>query len=363
MRLTSEQCFWLELVSKKGLGAKILKELFLYFGSAEKISHASQEELQSLGASERLRNILQTTPRVELSRLETFFEKENIECITLSEEVYPALLKEIPDPPAVLFYRGCRDIFAKKRKFLAVVGSRKCSSYAKRVLERVFQDCPTEEICIVSGFAYGVDTLAHELALYFGFKTIAVLGSGISDACLYPAQNRVLLKKFFPENGLIMSEFFPWQKALPQFFPQRNRIIAGISQMTFVVEAGKKSGALLTAGLARDYHRDVAAVPGSLFSPTSDGPNKLISEGAIVICNCDDLCNSLGIEKKETNFGHLRPMNTIEEKIFFLLKKNEKHFDEIVSETNISSAEAQSALSLLLLDGIVKKISFDLYSI
>ncbi len=363
MRLTSEQCFWLELVSKKGLGSKILKELFSHFGSAEKISHAEREELEAIGASERLIKILLQTPALELSRLENVLEKEHIECVTFSEETYPVLLKEIPDPPVVLFFRGKQDIFTREKKFLAIVGSRRCSSYAKRVLESVFQDLPPEEVCIVSGFAYGVDTLAHTLSLQYGFQTIAVLGSGVEDRSIYPAQNRSLLLKFFLGDGVIMSEFFPWQKALPQFFPQRNRIIAGLSETTFVVEAGKKSGALLTANLARDYHRNVAAAPGSLFSPTSMGTNRLLSEGAFVICEGNDLCELLEIKKKNASHSVVREMNREEEKIFSFLKTGEKHFDEIIEATQLSLGETQSALSLLFLDGIVKKIGSDLYGI
>ena len=182
----------------------------------------------------------------------------------LSEDEFPPRLLEIPEPPEHLWLAGAP--LSQETVHLAVVGSRKYSAYGKEACETIIAGLSGYDITIVSGLAIGIDTIAHESALSAGLRTIAVPGSGLDVKILYPRQNVRLAERILNEGGTLLSEFEPGFKATPYSFPMRNRIMAGLAQATLVVEAGEKSGTLITARLATDYNRDVLAIPGSMFS-------------------------------------------------------------------------------------------------
>jgi DNA processing protein len=212
--------------------------------------------------------------------------KDEIMEIGINDPDYPALLKEITDPPKRLYVRGNLDLVG--REVVAVIGSRKPTSYGIEVTRHILKGIGSK-VAIVSGLAYGIDALAHEITLEQGGYTVAVLGTGVDDDSIYPKENLELARKIVALGGALISEYPPGTKPLKHHFPMRNRIIAGLSQKLVVMEAGERSGTLITAQLALDYNRDVMAVPGSIFSEGSPGVNYLVSQGARIVTSSTDI--------------------------------------------------------------------------
>jgi DNA processing protein len=213
---------------------------------------------------------------------------------TLKQKYWPKKLFEIPQPPKQLYIRG---ELPKNQFTLCVVGSRKHSSYGKEICEHLISGLKGYPITIVSGLAYGIDTLAHKSAIEAGLKTVAVPGSGISDGSMYPKTNLKLAKKIIKSGGCILSEFDPDLKATSWSFPKRNRIMAGLSDAVLVIEAEEKSGTLITSRLATDYNREVLTIPGSIFSSNSKGPHMLIRLGATPITCVEDILEVFGLDE------------------------------------------------------------------
>lgn len=214
-----------------------------------------------------------------------YLNKESIKFVCSFEINYPKNLKEIYNPPLVLFYKG--ELKNTKYNCLAIIGSRKYSYYGFSVTNFLIKDL--NNLCIVSGLAVGIDTLAHNNALKYNLKTIAVLGSGLDNESIYPKENKELLNNIIQNNGLIISEFSPKTKALKNNFRLRNRIISGLSRAVLIIEGKDKSGTKITANYALEQNRDIFAVPGNIFSQNSYTCNKLISQGAILIQNAKDI--------------------------------------------------------------------------
>ena len=210
----------------------------------------------------------------------------------------PHLLKEISDPPKQLYIRGILPS-EDEYKFLTVIGSRKFSTYGKQVCEHLIRGLAGYPIVIVSGLALGIDSIAHQAALDNHLTTIAVPGSGLDDSVLYPASNRGLAQNILRAGGCLLSEFEPTFKATNWSFPQRNRVMAGIAHATLVIEAENTSGTRITARLATDYNREVFAVPGSIFSPASEGTNELIREGATPVTRAEDILDFFGFTDQQ----------------------------------------------------------------
>lgn len=211
---------------------------------------------------------------------------ENIKLVKIKTPEYPYLLEQIHAPPPLLYYKGVLPVNTFN---IAIVGSRKMTSYGKAAIEKILLPLTGKNVCIVSGLAYGVDAHAHKIALKTGLKTIAVLGSGIDDTSIYPADNLPLAKEIMAARGAIMSEFKPGTRGLRFHFPLRNRIISGLSRAVVVIEAASKSGALITAYAGLQQNRDIFALPGSIFEPLSEGTNNLIKNGAKPLTDANDL--------------------------------------------------------------------------
>lgn len=238
----------------------------------------------------------------------------------LTKKDFPKLLREIPDPPQKIRIIGN---FPKTEKYLCVVGSRKYSEYGKAVCEKLIEGLKGYPITIVSGLAIGIDSIAHTSALKNNIKTIAVPGSGLSGDVLYPSTNKYLARKIIDEGGALISEFEDNFIATPWSFPQRNRIMAGMSHATLIIEAELKSGTLITSKYAIDYNRDVFTVPHSIFSKTSEGPHMLLRLGATPITRSSDIINALGLRELE---------NIYTEKDYSKCSTDEKELIEIIRE-------------------------------
>ncbi len=218
--------------------------------------------------------------------------EEKIKTIKLEDKEYPLLLKKIPNPPKILYIKG---EFLKNEKYFAVVGTRHCSDYGKKIALSIAKDLSKAGFIIVSGMAIGIDTFAHKGVLEEKRRTIAVLGTGIDEKSIYPRENIAIAKKILENKGCLISEYPPGTKGTRSSFPQRNRIIAGLSLGVLIVEANFGSGALITAKWAEKYRRKIFAVPGSINSPNSKGCHFLIKQGVKLVENSDDILKKLSL--------------------------------------------------------------------
>ena len=276
--------------------------------------------------------------------------------IKLENKDYPKLLSHIAGPPKQLYCRG--NIKLLDSFCIGVVGTRKLTAYGKEATEQIVSELAGNNITIVSGLAFGIDAIAHQSALDNDIPTIAVLGSGVDDQSIYPRTNFQLAKSILENGGLIVSEYEPRFRANEKTFPQRNRIISGLSKGVLVVEAPEKSGALITTRFAAEQNRDVFAVPGNIFSINSKGANMLIQKGAKPVFSAEDILGSY-YQNLELNlsarggsaFGgenNISTKNPIEKKILDILnEKDELSADEIISLAELDVSQVIVALSML----------------
>ena len=275
----------------------------------------------------------------------------NYNFITIKDDVYPECLKEISNPPLKLYYKGNLDLL-KEERLIAVVGTRNPSSYGKFCCEYMVKKMSRANITIVSGFAKGIDSIAHKTSLLTDGKTIAVIASGLD--IVYPASNLSLYREI-EEKGLILSEYEAGVKPFKSNFPQRNRIIAGLSRGTIVVESKDKGGSLITADLALEFNRDVYAVPGDVFSEYSKGCNNLIRDArAKSLSNINELLEdySWNIEEKNENNKYTKNQLLILNSL-----SSEKNLDNILIETKIEQTEILAELMALEIMGVIKSIA------
>jgi DNA processing protein len=278
----------------------------------------------------------------------------------LSEEEFPKELMEIPEPPKSLYIRG--ELPDKGFKRLCIVGSRKYSSYGKEVCEKLIRGLKGYPVAIVSGLALGIDSIAHEEALRNGILTIAVPGSGLAEGVLYPRSNLGLAKDILNHDGCLLSEFDANFKATNYSFPQRNRIMVGLSQAILVIEAEAKSGTLITSRLATDYNRDVLTVPQSIFSSTSEGPLMLMRLGATPVATSEDILEALGIEtNQECKTKSLFLDLNDDEKILVSMLNSPISRDEIILKTNWSASKLAQIMTLLEIKGFIKESGGKVY--
>ncbi len=262
----------------------------------------------------------------------------------------PKLLREIPDKPEKLYLLG-KLPNEDEYTFLTFVGSRKYSPYGKMVTEKIIEGLRGYPFVIVSGLALGIDGIAHRTAIENGLPTIAIPGSGLSPKVLYPASHRSLAENILRSGGALLSEFEPEQKANTWTFPKRNRIMAGISHATVVIEAEQKSGTRITARLATEYNRDVFAVPGSIFSPSSEGCNELIKEGAYPLTSAEDLIRHFQLEGKTTHQEEIL-LSPEEEQLLELLARPRSR-DALAREMGLPIFRLNILLSSLEMRGII----------
>ncbi len=270
---------------------------------------------------------------------------------TIEDDIYPQCLKEISNPPLKLYYKGNLDLL-KDERLIAVVGTRNPSSYGKLCCEYMVKKMTSANITIVSGFAKGIDSIAHKTSLLAGGKTIAVIASGLD--IVYPASNLSLYREI-EEKGLILSEYEAGVKPFKFNFPQRNRIIAGLSKGTIVVESKDRGGSLITADLALEFNRDVYAVPGDVFSEYSKGCNNLIRDSkAKSLSNINELLDDYSWKIKEKNINNKYTQNQL---LILNSLSSEKNLDNILMETKIGQTEILAELMTLEIMGAIKSIA------
>jgi DNA processing protein len=345
-----------------GIGAKKLKLLIDYFGNPQNIWQADIESLKQSGIGEKNSQNLffakkEINPDEEWEKL----KRNNINIIHFNHPDYPKLLKEISNPPFLLYIKGNAD--SLDFPAVAIVGARRASEYGLHIARTLAKDLAASGITVVSGMAFGIDSSAHRGALDAEGKTIAVLGDSLDDQSIYPRNNFNLSREII-ENGALVSEYSVQTIAGKLTFPARNRIIAGLTLGTIVVEAESKSGALITARMALEANREVFSVPGSILSPQSAGTNELIKNGARVVTGIKDILEELDLAGKTLeNKSVPKETNKTEEKILKILSGDPIHIDNVAKLTKLQITVLASTLSMMEIKGWVKNIGGQNYII
>lgn len=332
-----------------------------YFGGPDEVFEARAAQLAdvdgiSIKTAERFLKMGSEPVDEALKAL----DKTSARVVTYRDGDYPANLRQIYDPPPVLFVRG--EIREEDRFAVAIVGTRRPSEYGKSMCMKVSRDLAKRGLCIVSGAARGIDTVAHTGALQGGGRTIAVLGSGIDVP--YPYENRGLLSKI-AESGAVITEFVPGTQPDAWRFPVRNRLVSGLALGVLVVESRIAGGAMITASIAAEQGRDVYAVPGSTDNSASEGPHRLIREGAKLVERAEDILEELGIQVEEPDRRE-RPsipdnLTPEQKAVLQVLSLHPKHVDEIITECNLSAAVANSTLTILEMLSLARRVPGNAY--
>jgi DNA processing protein len=327
--------------------------LLQYFGNAKNIWLAPAFELKKAKLPEPVLNcLIEEKLQIDVIQEWQKLKNEKVEVISCFDENYPPLLKEIYSPPVILYVKGNGRLCAKNN--LAIVGTRKNSVYSQRILENFLPDL-VKHFTIVSGLALGVDAIAHQETLKNGGKTLAVLGSGLDF--IYPRSNQYLAEKIIQNGGSLISEYPLGTEPFKQHFPARNRLIAGLSLGTLIVEAPLKSGALITAAFSLEQNREVFAVPGSVFSDKSQGANQLIQLGAKSVLSANNILETFNLDlTKNKNKIILKPITAEEKNICALLSTEPVHLDKIVAKSKLETSAVNATLINLELKGIVKNL-------
>ncbi len=341
-----------------GIGSQKIKKLLSFFDNAgENIWHATYSDLQiALGDGKLPEKIIDARKKINPEKEWAYLEKENIHIISLADKTYPKLLKEISNPPYLIYLRG--NLNLNELPTVAMVGARKYSPYGAQVAMAFSRDLAKSGLSIVSGLALGIDAITHRSTLDVNGKTIAVLGSSIDNKNIYPRTNYQLAQEIIAKNGTLLSEYPPETSATAFTFPARNRIIAGLSSGTIVVEAGEKSGALITAQLALENNREVFSIPGSIFSENSIGTNNLIKAGAKLVMNVSDILEELNFSQTELTTKPCEKItnNKDEVAILNILSDKPMHIDNIGKISKLGTANTTSILTMLEIKGWVKNI-------
>ena len=345
--------YWIGFTRVQGIGRVRLSLLKAHFGSLDRAWAAPRSELVKAGLDAGTAdNLIASRPGIDLAKDLSLIEKYRIKVITFESPDYPALLKETHDHPAVLYVRG--DLAAADADSVAVVGTRKATSYGRQVAEDIVSNLALNGITITSGLARGIDTIAHRSALEAGGRTIAVFACGLD--IVYPPENLKLAKDIL-ENGALISEHPLGTKPKPENFPRRNRILSGLSRGVLVVESGERGGALITASFAVDQNREVFAIPGSILSGMSRGPNRLIQDGAKLVRNHLDILEELRLPVVSRQIEMKDPLNPVgnESIIIKCVSEEPAHVDEICRASGLDISAVISCLAIMELNGLVRQ--------
>ena len=341
----------------EGVGPQKMKSLIAAFGTAENVWQANLANLQKvLGGDILPERIFLEKQRLDPDAQWEKLEKAGIRIIDFTNPSYPKLLKEIHSPPYLIYTRG--ELVFDQIPAISIVGSRKFSNYGEQLASTFARDLAKAGFAIVSGLALGIDAISHQGALEAKGKTIAVLGSGVDNESIHPRANYNLAQEIIATGGLVMSDYPPGTPATASTFPARNRIIAGLSLGTLIIEAGEKSGTLITAKMALDSNREVFAIPGSIFSPTSIGTNNLIKSGAKMVTCVQDILEEFNLSQSlETKQTTLKlPDNREEEILLTVLSDVPLHIDNIAKRSKLTVPAISATLTMMEIKGWVKNL-------
>jgi len=358
MVMAEDVSYWLALSLTPGLGSILIKRLLERFKTPEAVFGASVKELSGIeGLGEKVAGEIRKGPQKKMVERElSLLERAGGKIITLKDDDYPRRLKDIYDPPALLYVRG--ELRRGDELAVAIVGSRKTAPYGRWMTEKIGEDLARHGVTVVSGMARGIDSLAHKGAIQGGGRTIAVLGCGVD--VIYPSENRSLFHEIL-EHGAILSEFPMGSHPEGGHFPKRNRVISGLSIGVVIVQASAESGSLITAGYALEQGREVFAVPGNVGAEGSRGTNQLIKDGAKLVESSDDILEEIlpqwsreegGVQKAEIPVADL---GREEETLYKLLGETPLHIDAIIRESQLDPGKVSSLLLNLELKGLISQ--------
>lgn len=346
--------FWVGFNLVKGIGPARVRALLDFFGDLSAAWQAPVSGLEAAGLSGKpLENLLQIRSENELDRVWEKIQAQSIALLTWDDESYPARLKEIDGPPPVLYLRG--ELLPEDEWAVAMVGTRRMTAYGRQAAEEMGDLFARHGVTVVSGLARGVDAVAHRAALQAGGRTLAVLGSGVDR--IYPAEHRRLADRIV-EQGAVISDYPPGTPPEAGNFPPRNRIISGLSRAVLVIEAGERSGALITASFAAEQGREVFALPGSIYWPQSQGPNRLIQKGAYPLLSVEEVLEVLRMESVN-EFRTARavlPADAVEAHLFALLSTEPVHVDDLRAQANMPIEKVTATLAMMELKGMVRQV-------
>ena len=360
-----EKIYQLSLNMIHGVGAQLWKNLITYLGEgdARKVFQAKKKDLYSYIKNDIIIDDILSKKHVPIAeRVLRQHNNNNIAIVSFFEESYPLKLKQINDPPAFLYIKGKNTL--NRKNIISIIGTRTPSTYGERNTEMFIRDLKCYDVMILSGMAYGIDALAHINALKYSIPTSAIIACGIDY--IYPQEHKYLYDKILHQDGAIISEYPLGTKPEKYFFPARNRIIAGCSDVVLIIEAGDKSGTLITAMCANDYDRDVFAIPGDINKNTSLGCNKLIKKNiAHLATNVEDIAYIMNWEKRN-NCG--QEQHLVDNKKDYFLDENlnnvlniiKRHqdisLDSIAMQLNVTTSKLSSWILLLECNGLIKTL-------
>ena len=353
-----EKKYWVWLSMLPGVGSKTCLNLIRHFGSAENVYQCSFHELMGSGlVREQIAKCISENRNIQnLDEYLKIVKENGIKVYTIHDDEYPENLKNIYDPPPVLYVKG--ELLPEDAQAIAIVGSRKASDYGLKAADRIAARLAEMGITIVSGMALGIDSAAHRGALMSSGRTIAVFGCGLKY--VYPMTNYNLSRDII-ERGALVSEYPFDTEPHPSQFPARNRIISGMSLGVIVVEAGEKSGSLITADFALEQGREVFAVPGNISSPNSKGTNALIKNGAKLVSSIEDIIEELNLniiyrEKANINSSINLDISDEEAQILAFLKERSRDRDQLTAATGLQPGKIMAALTKLEIKGLVRQV-------
>lgn len=352
--MDDEKRFWVAFNYVKGIGPVRFQSLLDVFGSPEVAWNASIDELQKTGLSNKVvENLLQVRSQISIDKIWNDILKKGIKVLTWMDSEYPRRLKDINQPPPVIYVKG--QLIEEDDWAVAIVGTRRMTGYGRMVAEDTAQILALNGITVVSGLARGIDSIAHKAAIESGGRTLAVLGNGVDR--IYPPENRSLGAQII-ENGALLSNYPPGTPPESSNFPPRNRIISGLCRAVVIVEAGKRSGALITAQYAAEQGRDVFAVPGNINAAQSIGSNRLIRDGAFPLLSPVDILDVLNLSQV-SEFHEARrtmPVDPQEDLLLNVIGTQPMHIDEITHLADLPADQVAASLTMMELKGLVRQV-------
>jgi len=346
--------YWIGFSKVPGIGPARLQALLDYYGHIKTAWHANPGQLRAIGLDRRsVENLVRVRDELDLEFEVTKLDKLNVNVLTWESPDYPDLLKNIANPPPTLYVRG--KLTPQDDWAVAVVGTRRATTYGKECTRMLVTGLVENGVTVVSGLAYGIDTVAHQTALKAGGRTIAVLGCGVD--IIYPSENRRLAQSII-ESGALISEYPLGTNPESGNFPRRNRIISGLSLGVLFVEGSRKSGARITTDYALEHGREVLAVPGSILRKAGSGPNYLIQNGAKLVTTVNDILEELNLTMiaQHTEARAIIPDNQTEAVLLEKLSSEPTHIDELGQITGLPAPEIASTLTMMELKGMVRQV-------
>lgn len=366
--------YWIGLSSIEQIDSVFIQKLFEYYGDIERVFNCSKKDFGVNEAGENLEinskkldTFLSLRDKINLDKTFDEVERRGIKVLAFDDERYPYMLRQIHNPPMVLYYKG--DLFScNLNRTVAFVGSRRASSNGKDSVQKVIRDFKNTDICIVSGLAEGIDATSHRAAIENNLKTIGVIASGFDYK--YPSSNKDLYEKLEKGCGAIVTEYYPTFEPIKFRFPQRNRIVTGLSYGTVVGEAALKSGALISANLTLEQGRELMCIPGSINNKNTEGVYKLLKNGATMVTTGEDVLNALGWEVIQINQKNKAEENSKESDNIYpfaylplldIINIEPLGFDELQAKTGMDTDELLKTLTMMEIDGLIEQTEGDRY--